>query len=169
MSLPWDQKRYTTGFADIDEQHRNLFEGLNNFRTFLKEMTSANELEEKKKVMEILDFLGEYVATHFRDEEKIFAKYNHPMAEANKEAHKLFIEQYVGYRDKLAEETLTSGSLIKLHLFLQSWLIKHILKIDTSLRDCAEEAAREAGEGTQDEDYSAKKRGFLSRFLKFFE
>ena len=36
MKLQWDQKKYSTGFAHIDRQHKELFDGVNGLMIFLK-------------------------------------------------------------------------------------------------------------------------------------
>ncbi|MGB5686162.1 MAG: hemerythrin domain-containing protein [Candidatus Electrothrix sp.] len=168
MKLQWDQQKYTTGFTHIDEQHSELFDGVNGLMLFLKQSSPKKDLENKQKIIEMLQFLGEYAQKHFQDEEKVFEKYDHPMKDANKEEHQLFLEKYVHYQKKLQiklqQERLTRGVLIQIHIFLQSWLVKHILKVDTSLRDCAEKAA----EQQTIEHNSTISKGAFSRFLAFF-
>ncbi|CAK8718234.1 Hemerythrin [Candidatus Electrothrix laxa] len=168
MKLQWDNQKYTTGFAHIDKQHSELFDGVNGLMLFLKQSSPKQDQENKKKIIEMLQFLGEYAQKHFQDEEKVFEKYDHPMKDANKEEHKLFLEKYVHYQKKLQakleQERLTRGVLIQIHIFLQSWLVKHILKVDTSLRDCAENAAE------QDIEHDdATSKGVFSRFFSFFQ
>ena len=166
MELQWDQQKYTTGFAHIDQQHKELFEGVNGLMLFLKKTTTSQDEKNRAKILEMLQFLGEYAQTHFHDEEEVFEKYDHPMKEVNKEAHRLFLEKYVHYQEKLQtkldQEQLTRGVLIQLHIFLQSWLVKHILKVDTALRDCAEEEQEVA------EHDEADGKGVFSSFLSFF-
>ena len=170
MELQWDHKKYSTGFAHIDEQHKELFDGVNGLMHFLKLSSVTQDEKNKAKVIEMLDFLADYAQTHFQDEEEVFEKYDHPMKETNKEAHKLFLEKYVHYQKKLEtklhEERLTRGVLIQIHIFLQSWLVNHILKVDTSLRDCAARAAEE-GEETREPE-KTKSRGVFSRFFSLF-
>lgn len=167
MELQWDNKKYTTGFAHIDQQHKELFEGVNGLIHFLKLSSVTQDDRNKAKVSEMLDFLADYAQKHFQDEEKVFEKYDHPMKEANKEAHQLFLEKYGHYQEKLEEklqeERLTRGVLIQIHIFLQSWLVNHILKVDTSLRDCADKAAEEKEEIREQEE--TKNRGVFSRFF----
>jgi len=165
MQVEWDQKKYTTGFAHIDEQHRNLFDGLNGLMLFLEDSSIFDKSENKAKVIEMIDFIGNYTSEHFSDEEKIFEKYNHPLMDANKEAHQMFLAKYAQYQSKLADGKLTRALLIQMHIFLRGWLINHILKIDTSLCDCEEKATEEV----HDNDNSEKKTGIFSRFFSLFK
>ncbi len=168
MELQWDQQKYTTGFTHIDKQHSELFDGVNGLMLFLKQSSPKQDRENKQKIIEMLQFLGEYAQEHFQEEEKVFEKYDHPMKDANKEEHQRFLEKYVHYQQKLQtklhQERLTRGVLIQIHIFLQSWLVKHILKVDTALRDCAENAAEQAIEHDVAPD-----KGAFSRFLAFFK
>jgi len=165
MPLQWDQERYTTGYAHIDEQHFQLFDGLNSLLIFLKDASNIEQPEEQEKAVELINFLGEYAANHFRDEEALFAKSNHPMKVVNEEEHRRFVTKYLEYKNKLTAGAITRGSLIQLHIFLQSWLVKHISKVDVALRDCA---AKEEAEQAAANDF-AKKQGVFIRFLSLFQ
>ena len=165
MPLQWDQQKYTTGYAHIDEQHYELFDGLNSLLVFLKDSSSLERPEEQEKAVELISFLGEYAVNHFRDEELLFAKSNHPMQAVNEEEHRRFVAKYLEYKNKLTAGTITRGSLIQLHIFLQSWLIKHICKVDVALRDCA---AKEEAEQAAASDF-ARKPGVFARFLSLFQ
>jgi len=165
MPLQWDQEKYTTGFAEIDEQHYQLFDGLNSLLVFLKDSSSIDQPEEQEKAVELINFLGEYAASHFRDEEALFAASDHPMKSLNEEEHRRFVVKYLEYKNKLTAGAITRGSLIQLHIFLQSWLVKHISKIDITLRDCA---AKEEAELAAHSDF-AKKQSVFAKFLSLFQ
>jgi hemerythrin len=165
MPLEWNQEKYTTGYAHIDEQHYQLFDGLNSLLIFLKDSSNIERPEEQEKAVELINFLGEYAANHFHDEENLFERSKHPMKDVNKEEHQRFIAKYLEYKTKLTAGAITRGSLIQLHIFLQSWLIKHISKIDTSLRECA---AQEEAERAAQSDFT-KKPSVFSRFLSLFQ
>lgn len=164
MLLEWNQQKYTTGFDHIDDQHRELFEGLNGLISFLKNSSAADDPENSGKIIEMLNFLGEYAGKHFRDEEAIFDQYGHPLAEANKAAHTAFVEKYLEYHGKLTGGTFTRALLIQLHIFLHSWLLNHIVKVDTALCECAEKADESAKH-----DHAQEKKGVFSRFLALFQ
>ncbi len=162
MPLQWDQEKYTTGHAHIDEQHYELFDGLNSLLIFLKDSANIESHEEQEKAVELINFLGEYAVNHFQDEEEMFAQCKHPLKAVNEEAHKRFVAKYLEYKKELTAGAITRGSLIKLHIFLQSWLVKHILQVDTSLRDYV--VQEEAGQA----DFT-KKQGVFVRFLSLFQ
>uniref|UniRef100_UPI0040560A60 bacteriohemerythrin n=1 Tax=Candidatus Electrothrix sp. TaxID=2170559 RepID=UPI0040560A60 len=166
MRLQWDPQKYNTGFTHIDKQHHEMFEGVNGLILFLKQSTPKEDEKNIEKILEMLNFLGEYAQQHFRDEEIIFEEYDHPMKDVNKEEHRLFLEKYVHYQKKLQEKmdqaTLFRSVLIQIHIFLQSWLVKHILKVDVSLRECAVHIK-------EDEYEEVLPEGVFARFLSFFK
>lgn len=165
MLLEWNHEKYATGFAHIDEQHRELFEGLNGLTSFLKNSSPEDDHKNSGKVIEMLDFLGEYAGRHFQDEEAIFDQHNHPMADANKAEHTAFVEKYLEYHGKLTKGTFTRAVLIQLNIFLRSWLIHHIVKVDTALCECAEKMAAESSITAA----PAEKKGVFARFLSFLQ
>ena len=81
-----------TGNALIDSEHRELFEAVNNL------MDVCTQGKGRDQIQKTVQFLGDYVAKHFRDEEGLQTKSNYPGYPAHKQFHD-------GYRRKLAETT----------------------------------------------------------------
>lgn len=165
--LQWDEQKYATGFAHIDEQHRELFDGLNGLTLFLQNSLVTDDDENQGKVIELLYFLGEYAMKHFREEEEIFAQCGHPMALVNIEAHQAFFEKFLEYNDQLVHAVFSRDLLMQLHIFLNFWLVNHIVKVDAALRECAEKPGMEAL--LRKSRLQARKQGVFSKFLALFE
>ncbi|MBM6723104.1 MULTISPECIES: bacteriohemerythrin [Oscillospiraceae] len=81
-----------TGNALIDSEHRELFAAVNNL------MDACTQGKGRDQIQKTVQFLGDYVAKHFRDEEGLQTKSNYPGYPAHKQFHD-------GYRRKLAETT----------------------------------------------------------------
>lgn len=81
-----------TGNALIDYEHRELFAAVNNL------MDACAQGKGRDQIQKTVQFLGDYVAKHFRDEEGLQTKSNYPGYPAHKQFHD-------GYRRKLAETT----------------------------------------------------------------
>lgn len=81
-----------TGNALIDSEHRELFAAVNNL------MDACAQGKGRDQIQKTVQFLGDYVAKHFRDEEGLQTKSNYPGYPAHKQFHD-------GYRRKLAETT----------------------------------------------------------------
>ncbi|MDR2897250.1 MAG: bacteriohemerythrin [Spirochaetaceae bacterium] len=120
-------KDLEVGVPEIDEQHRELVNRLNQ----VTEMgIDAVSREETKKT---LDFLGDYVVKHFGDEEALQKKSGYPKYEWHKEQHKLFIDNF----KKLKEEFITNGASLKYTMDLNNsiitWIVRHIKTADVEL------------------------------------
>ncbi len=131
MAIVWNERLMSTGVAEIDAQHRKLIDQLNGLFTALD--SGVPDAEVKK----MLTFLGEYTAWHFGDEEKCFAKFACPAAEANKAAHASFLGIFKGIADKVESEGVTSALALQTQQAVSDWVRNHIVRIDTKSRPCA--------------------------------
>ena len=117
----------TTGLPEIDEQHRQIINGINGLHA---SMQAGHGKEELGKT---LDFLISYAAAHFAKEEGCFTKYGCPAAPANAAAHKTFVTKVTAFKGRLASEGATPALILALNNELAAWLMTHICRIDTQL------------------------------------
>jgi hemerythrin-like metal-binding protein len=129
MPIAWSDD-YSTGNPDIDEQHKQLFQYLADLEEHMA--GGADEAYVKR----FLDMLGLYTRSHFCFEEICMRRSKCPVAEKNKEQHRKLLDTYRLYRERFEREGVSEDLLEKLHAFLESWLVNHILRIDTHLRNC---------------------------------
>jgi len=129
MALAWSEE-YSTGEPEIDKQHKQLFQYLADLEEHMK--SGADDAYVKR----FLDMLGLYTRSHFCYEEICMRQKKCPVAGKNKQQHEKLLEAYKHYRLRFETEGVNNDLLQKLHEFLRSWLINHILKIDTELREC---------------------------------
>lgn len=129
MAVVWSEK-YSTGDPDIDEQHQQLFQYLADLEEHMK--TDVDDVFMRR----FLDFLGLYTRSHFCFEEICMRQRACPVAGKNKEQHKKLLDAYVKFRQRFEIEGVSEDLLKRLHDFLESWLVNHILRIDTHLRNC---------------------------------
>ncbi|TCK98716.1 hemerythrin [Natranaerovirga hydrolytica] len=121
--MMWKDK-YEVGVDLIDEQHKELFTRVSDF---IQTVQSKGDWQAKEeKVKETMQFMQEYVVTHFDDEEKYQESINYPNKNEHKNLHAKFkydVNQYVekfqtnGYDEELVKEF--SGKLM-------TWLIMHV-------------------------------------------
>jgi hemerythrin-like metal-binding protein len=124
--VSWDQSM-STGLTQLDEQHRELIRQLNELVTAMKAQRGRANIEG------ILNFLGQYVKDHFREEESAMEKYHCPLAEPNRQAHLKFTETFYGLRDQFQKEGPSSALAIAIQHDLLDWLVNHIRQVDASL------------------------------------
>lgn len=131
MALRWDPRSMSTGVQEIDEQHQELIQHLNEFFRLMSMGRGSVGLEE------FMDFLSQYAAYHFRHEEGCMYELECPAAAANKQAHAQFIQLFKGYRNRLVTEGPTTALVIEVQQKVSEWIRNHIVRTDTRLRECA--------------------------------
>jgi hemerythrin len=119
MSFEWNED-FATGTAEIDNQHKEIF---NLFNTLLEAM---DEGKGKKEIDRIVKFLEQYIKTHFHNEEKFMLERAYDGYLRQRAEHTQFIKCF--YRLKI--ELIRCGTT--LHLVVQTaqqlgnWLADHI-------------------------------------------
>lgn len=116
----------TVGVEAIDNQHKELIRRMN---AFFDSLNTDNQA----KVMEMLSFLGEYVVTHFRDEEALQVRYNYPGYADHRKLHQAFIKDVKQMSDDIKSHGFTVATKSLVGLTLTNWLTLHINREDKAL------------------------------------
>lgn len=112
----------SVGIEEIDNQHKQFIEMINELHLAMKSGKTATTLPQ------ILTKLGDYVVFHFSHEEKIMQSYNFPDYIAHKTIHDKFTKEVKKLFDDLASaKTLLSIDVMK---SLKDWLVAHIMGQD---------------------------------------
>jgi hemerythrin len=111
----------------IDEQHKELIGRMNAFFDAMKNG------DKQQKVIEILDFLEEYVESHFRDEERLQLSSGYPHYKEHKKLHTDFIADVKQIRGDIEKVGFTAATASLVGSTLVSWLTLHIKKTDKGL------------------------------------
>ncbi|HEY2861778.1 MAG TPA: bacteriohemerythrin [Terracidiphilus sp.] len=122
MALVTWEDRLSTGIKAMDEQHKGLFNTLNELHDSMLKGT------DKAATGRILDRLVQYTHTHFAAEEALLSRANYPDLAGQKTKHTDLlrqVEQFVG-RYRRGEIAID----VDLLLFLRDWLVTHIQKED---------------------------------------
>jgi len=122
--MQWDST-LECGVELIDNEHKELFKMVGNLmRESSKEMSGK-----------ALDFLGEYVVSHFAHEEKLMEQCNYPYVMEHKELHNRFIKTLHDLKKKFEESNGTQAVRTEIHYAALSWLVNHIKVIDQRFTD----------------------------------
>lgn len=134
----WKDK-YKVGVALIDEQHQELFRRVGDF---LQSVRSEDPWQDKLlHVKDTLQFMQEYVVSHFQAEEQYQLELGYPGFKEHKAIHDKFTLEVVdfakrfestGYEEDLVQEF--SGKLL-------AWLINHVAATDQQIGKYAQEGA----------------------------
>jgi len=115
--ITWNDT-YSVGYLEIDNQHKNLVNLINNlYDSFWK--GEADDI-----IKDIIIELIKYTDYHFKTEEKYFEKYNYSDSAEHIEQHKAFVIQVTNFFEeyKKGSDTLTYD----VTNFLKDWLLNHI-------------------------------------------
>lgn len=119
--LVW-QERYSVGIREIDEQHKQLINLINELNNAMLAGKG------KEAVLPVLTKLSSHCVTHFNNEERLFETHAYPDAADHKEKHnKLTAEVNV-----LIDGVKSGKNKISIEVmrFLITWLDKHIMETD---------------------------------------
>lgn len=112
------------GVQLVDDQHKQFFR-------------AANELAEamwdgrgKEMVGKTLDFLADYAAMHFREEEDLMSRHSYPEISSQKRAHEIFNKQMKDLQTRLAGGESASNISIELLNGSCEWFRNHIRMMD---------------------------------------
>jgi len=126
-SFQWDE-HFITGIDDVDKQHHQLVDLINQF---------GDQLTSNKLVLSdtniVLSKLFNYAHTHFRDEEKLMEQkgVDKRHVKSQTEAHNYFLNEITSLQSSISIDS--TESLKYLLDFLTQWLAYHILGADQNM------------------------------------
>ncbi|MFQ5585245.1 MAG: bacteriohemerythrin [Thermodesulfobacteriota bacterium] len=126
MSLQWT-RALSTGIREIDDQHKELFSRIN---TMLDIIVESSEIDAIDKVM---DFLDEYVVSHFATEEGLMTRFDYPDLQHHMRQHEEFTREFSLFKERFTREGPSSFLAIQVENMLVEWWTNHINKIDKVL------------------------------------
>jgi hemerythrin len=127
--ITWNQEKMTTGVPGVDAQHQ---EWIRRFNQFDEAISQGKGME---VVQSTLNFFIGYADVHFKYEEAVMDERNCPAVKANRDEHKHMLNMLKGYKAYVDKHGYSISDIYGLRLQMETWLIKHILTIDTQLRD----------------------------------
>ncbi|HWR62333.1 MAG TPA: hemerythrin family protein [Clostridia bacterium] len=128
MAITWKDD-LSIGVPQIDNQHKELIKRIDGL------FEACNKGQGKAEVMKVTDYLGQYVVTHFSDEEALQKKYGYPDYNNHKQLHTQFIKDFETLKDSMDRDGVSPALVIKLNKLLIDWLLNHIKKADRALGD----------------------------------
>lgn len=126
MTLEFDPV-LLTGHSDIDAQHRELFARLGAL------LDASREHRGRAEVARLLDFLGDYVVSHFSIEERVMAEAGYPGLEAHREEHRRFVKEFAALYEEFKAEGPGPLFAIRVGNRVTAWLREHIYRTDRAL------------------------------------
>jgi len=126
MGLNWDND-LSTGIENIDNQHKELFNRINQLLLAMKDGTAKDD------VIKTLDFLEEYVIKHFTEEEMIQKKNDYPKYNIQHEQHQQFKGELKKLRETFDSKGTSSLLVLNVQKEMSTWWRSHITSLDKDL------------------------------------
>lgn len=126
MAIQW-RESLSVGVEEIDEQHKEL---LRRFDTLL---TACKEGKAREDLGGMLEFLGEYVRTHFSAEEGIQRLRTYPEYEQHRREHEGFVARLRELQREVDSEGVSVHHVMETNNMLLKWLTNHISVVDKKL------------------------------------
>ena len=119
---------------NIDEEHRKLFQMLNEAFALVKETDNAASIAKN-----LIDNLKDYAITHFAHEEEYMKSIHDPELPIQQREHKAFADKINAFKLDESSPEAARNSLNELLLYLTRWLYSHILSSDMMIGKMAPE------------------------------
>lgn len=132
--MKWSEN-FATGIAEVDEQHKMIFNMTEDFRITL------DDGQGERSYGLFLDFLGRYCRGHFDFEEHCMEEYRCPVARQNKDAHVKFNGVIAGFGQRYTAHGYRVDDARELLDSVDEWLSNHICRVDVHLKECVKGAA----------------------------
>ncbi|MGM0379227.1 MAG: bacteriohemerythrin [Bacillota bacterium] len=122
---------YKIGVELVDKQHKELFKRLKNFIQTAR--SDKEKAEKKKEVEKTLNFMSEYVVTHFDAEEKLQQKYEYPDFEKHHQIHEEFKAEVAEFQQEYQNNEYDEDFVMEFSGRLLTWLINHVASTDQDI------------------------------------
>lgn len=126
MAFEWNQS-LSVGVEQIDAQHRELFARVN------KLLEATSQGKGRNEVGSTIDFLADYVVSHFASEERLMSQHSYPEYGAHKAQHDRFMQEFHALKDKFEAEGVTTVLIVQVQRKVCDWLVNHVSKVDKAL------------------------------------
>lgn len=128
MAALWKDE-YKIGIDKIDEQHRRLFEKIEQLLEIAK---SGNRNSNKQKCMEIIDFLVDYTVFHFDTEEALQRDRKYVSYAQHVKIHTDFKNTVQVYKELLSKD-FSAKTLKSFIGTMLAWLVNHVCVCDRKI------------------------------------
>ncbi|WP_306599070.1 bacteriohemerythrin [Geothrix sp. 21YS21S-2] len=123
MALIAWHDRFATGIPSVDDQHKTLFQTVNDFHEGLVTGRGREELART------LDFLVTYTVRHFKTEEDFMELHRFDGLKAHRSEHQLLLEEVAAFKEQWSRNAAAVRPM-EVARFLGDWLTHHIQQMD---------------------------------------
>ncbi|HJP19420.1 MAG TPA: bacteriohemerythrin [Nitrospinota bacterium] len=117
----WSEK-FMLGIPEIDEQHKQIVDLINNLNNL------KNKTVETEYLGKIIEALISYTRTHLAYEERLLRQHNYPEFAPHKSEHDKLVKEATDLQTKFF--TGVTDLSTDIAILLNDWLAEHILVVD---------------------------------------
>jgi len=128
MNIQWTDD-LETGFARIDEQHKELLKKVDDL------LTACQNGHGKEAVADTIKYLERYIKEHFRDEERVQKENAYPEYNVHKLEHEKFLKDFEELKADFEKEGASLPLVVTTNRVVVTWLMNHIKKTDKALAE----------------------------------
>lgn len=155
--LTW-QKSYNTGIHEIDMQHQEIL-------NYVNQLDDARKLNSRTEVKNVIEGMADYTISHFAFEEALMEQAKYPYLGPHQHIHKALITKVGTFTERFeAGEDIAD----EFHTLLKRWLINHIQRDDTAYVKPVRAHLRTLENKDAQTDKKAVKSSWVSRAVKKF-
>lgn len=123
MAIEWTSE-LATGVPIIDDQHKELFRRINAL------LDACTRGRGKDEIARVIQFLEEYVISHFSEEEQRMQQSNYPAYATHKEQHEEFKRNFADLKQLFDTDGPAVHVVIRTNHVVIDWLKVHIKRLD---------------------------------------
>jgi hemerythrin len=118
-----------TGVAEIDNQHREVFQQISQF------LQACERGQGRAQIEHTLHYFENYVRFHFAAEERVQHEAGYPGLGRHKNLHHELLDKLNDIKADLARSGVTLSASIRVMQFWADWFVKHIALEDKAMAD----------------------------------
>lgn len=126
--MMWNEN-LKVGIPLIDSQHRELCNRIDSL------FDACGKGQGKEEIVKTVDFLEQYTLFHFGQEEALQRKSSYPKIAEHKAMHEYFKSEIAKLKKDIKENGVSVATISKTNYFLMNWLLNHIQKVDSELKN----------------------------------
>lgn len=119
MTLAVWRDEYITGHDTIDQQHRTLFDQVNELHAL-----TQKQPQDRAVIRQLLTAFAEQATSHFELEEMLMAQYQYPNLTVHSNTHRALVNKVRSVLDKLNQDE--ANVAIDVAPVLADWMVHHI-------------------------------------------
>ena len=123
MGIQWHDD-LSVGIELIDSQHQELFRRVNLF------LDACDSGKAKEELLGLLQFLNDYAAKHFADEERVQEEIGFILRSGHRKHHEAFMRNFTELKKRFLLEGPTPTLVADINRLCVGWLLDHVSEKD---------------------------------------